>query len=178
MVCYPVAVAAHCHCPLLLPHRTPATTALLRRRLIQSWSQSRPPPSSARLTWGRRHAVDPDDDDVFLTLDLDELEGPDAEDDEEGSSPWEGALVYRRDAAALHVEYATTLERLGFADLSTPHSRARAAAMGILPSTKTKLPQDGAETTPVLVSVDVTRRRGRLRLDGIVRTVITLGCYR
>jgi hypothetical protein len=85
--------------------------------------------------------------------------------------------VYRRDAAAHHVEYATTLERLGLADLSTAHSRARAAAMGILPSTKTK-PRDGAETTPVLVSVDVTRRRGRLRLDGIVRTVITLGCYR
>ena len=126
----------------------------------------------------RSHAVDPDDDDVFLTLDLDELEGPDAEDDEEGSSPWEGALVYRRDAAALHLEYATTLERLGFADLSSPHSRARAAAMGILPSTKTKLPQDSGEATPVLVSVDVTRRRGRLRLDGIVRTVITLGCYR
>ncbi|CAM0907094.1 unnamed protein product [Alopecurus aequalis] len=179
MVCYPVAVAAHCHCPLLLPHRTSATTALVRRRLIQSYFQSRPPPFSARRPWGRRHAVDPDDDeDVFLTLDLDELEGPEGEEDEEGYSPWEGALVYRRDGAAQHVEYATTLERLGLADLSTPHSRARAAAMGILPSTKTKLPRDGAETTPVLVSVDVTRRRGRLRLDGIVRTVLTLGCYR
>ena len=35
-------------------------------------------------------------------------------------------------------------------------------------------------TTPVLVSVDVARRRGRLllRLDGILHTVITLGCYR
>lgn len=176
MVCYPVGAAAHCHCPLLLPHRTPATTALLQRRLLQPWLQSRRLPSSAGRPWGRRHAVDPDD--AFLTLDLDELEGLDGDDDDEdGSSPWEGALVYRRDAAAHHVEYATTLERLGLADLSSSHSRARAAAMGILPSTKTK-PRDGAETTPVLVSVDVTRRRGRLRLDGIVRTVITLGCYR
>jgi len=30
--------------------------------------------------------------------------------------------------------------------------------------------------TPVLVSVDVTRKRKKLTLDGIVRTVITLGC--
>ncbi|XBI65410.1 hypothetical protein VPH35_045271 [Triticum aestivum] len=32
-----------------------------------------------------------------------------------------------------HVEYTTTLERLGLADLSSPHPRARAAAMGIMP---------------------------------------------
>ena len=88
-------------------------------------------------------------------------------------------MVYRRDAAAQHVEYATTLERLGLADLSSPHSRARAAAMGITPPSKPRRGAgDAAATTPVLVSVDVARRRGRLRLDGILRTVITLGCYR
>lgn len=87
--------------------------------------------------------------------------------------------MYRRDAAVYHLEYTTTLERLGLADLSSPHSRARAAAMGILSSSR-KPPGDATEDdeTPVLVSVDVARRRGRLRLDGIVRTVITLGCYR
>uniref|UniRef100_A0ACD5ZCK7 Uncharacterized protein n=1 Tax=Avena sativa TaxID=4498 RepID=A0ACD5ZCK7_AVESA len=173
MVYYPVGVAVRCHCPLLLPRRAPATP-LLRRGTLQS----RPPASSARRPpWGRCHAVDPEDadDEDFLTLDLDQFEGVPDEDDEE-DSPWEGALVYRRDAAAQHVEYATTLERLGLADLSSAHSRARAAAMGILrPSTKAKAPET---TTPVLVSVDVARRRGRLRLDGIVRTVITLGCYR
>ncbi|CAL5325519.1 unnamed protein product [Camellia sinensis] len=30
--------------------------------------------------------------------------------------------------------------------------------------------------TPVLISVDVTRKKKKLRLDGIVRTVITLAC--
>uniref|UniRef100_A0ACD5ZEY2 Uncharacterized protein n=1 Tax=Avena sativa TaxID=4498 RepID=A0ACD5ZEY2_AVESA len=182
MVYYPVgvgvAVRCHCYCPLLLPRRAPATPLL--RGPLQPQLQSSPLASSARRPpWWRRHAVDPEDDDDdegFLTLDLDQFEGGPDEDDEEGS-PWEGALVYRRDAAAQHVEYATTLERLGLADLSSAHSRARAAAMGILrPSTKkAKAPET---TTPVLVSVDVARRRGRLRLDGIVRTVITLGCYR
>jgi uncharacterized metal-binding protein YceD (DUF177 family) len=105
-----------------------------------------------------------DDDDELFTVDLDD-----------GSpSPWEGALVYCRDAAAHHLEYATSLERLGLGDLSSPDSRARAAAMGILSSAA----KAGQAETPVLVSVDVTRRRGRLRLDGIVRTVITLGCFR
>ncbi|OAY83829.1 hypothetical protein ACMD2_06294 [Ananas comosus] len=46
-----------------------------------------------------------------------------------------------------------------------------------------RLPPRGAKApspieTPVLVSVDVARRKRRLRLDGIVRTVITLGCNR
>ncbi|KQK02161.1 large ribosomal RNA subunit accumulation protein YCED homolog 1, chloroplastic [Brachypodium distachyon] len=163
---YPVAV--RCRCPLLPHRRTPTT--LLHRRPLQL--QLQPPTSSARPRGHRRHAIDPDDDDGFLTLDLADFQEEDPDEDEEGS-PWEGALVYRRDAAALHLEYATTLERLGLADLSSPHSRARAAAMGILLSAGD---QDG--TTPVLVSLDVARRRGRLRLDGIVRTVITLGCYR
>ncbi|RLM79379.1 uncharacterized protein C2845_PM12G31800 [Panicum miliaceum] len=109
----------------------------------------------------------------FFTADLD----PDdyaAEPESDDDSPWEGALVYRRDAAAHHLEYASTLERLGLGDLSSHDSRARAAAMGL-----GALDLDQAQSqTPVLVSLDVARRRGRLRLDGIVRTVITLGCFR
>ncbi|KAJ0966808.1 hypothetical protein J5N97_023725 [Dioscorea zingiberensis] len=98
------------------------------------------------------------------------------DDDALAASPWEGAVVYRRDASVTHLEYATTLERLGLAKLSTGLSRSRASAMGIrLPSRRAG---DGDEGTPVLVSVDVTRRKRRLKLDGIIRTVITLGCKR
>jgi len=109
------------------------------------------------------------DGDSFFTVDFD----PDdyAAEPESDESPWEGALVYRRDAAVHHLEYASTLERLGLGDLSSHDSRARAAAMGLGTL-------DQPQTTPVLVSLDVARRRGRLRLDGIVRTVITLGCFR
>ena len=109
------------------------------------------------------------DGDSFFTVDFD----PDdyAAEPESDESPWEGALVYRRDAAVHHLEYASTLERLGLGDLSSHHSRARAAAMGLGTL-------DQPQTTPVLVSLDVARRRGRLRLVGIVRTVITLGCFR
>uniref|UniRef100_A0A453T4E8 Uncharacterized protein n=1 Tax=Aegilops tauschii subsp. strangulata TaxID=200361 RepID=A0A453T4E8_AEGTS len=138
MVYYPLAAAVRCHCPPLLhPRRAPPATAAtpLRRRPLQL----RPLTSSPGLrTRGRRHAVDPEDDggedDGFLTLDLEDFEGfADGDGEEEGPSPWEGAVVYRRDASAQHVEYATTLERLGLADLSSPHSRAHAAAMGIMP---------------------------------------------
>ncbi|ONK78000.1 uncharacterized protein A4U43_C02F13160 [Asparagus officinalis] len=48
--------------------------------------------------------------------------------------------------------------------------------MGIrLPPRRAKEAELGGDGTPVLVSVNVTRR---LKLDGIVRTVITLGCNR
>lgn len=51
--------------------------------------------------------------------------------------------------------------------------------MGIrLPPRRAKEVELGGDGTPVLVSVDVTRRKRRLKLDGIVRTVITLGCNR
>ncbi|GJM87522.1 hypothetical protein PR202_ga03486 [Eleusine coracana subsp. coracana] len=108
--------------------------------------------SFAPAPWKRRTsriaaAMEEEEDDDLFTVDLD-LESED--DDGDGSpSPWEGALVYRRDAAVQHLEYATTLERLGLGDLSSPDSRSRAAAMGILSSTKA----DQTET-PVLVSVD------------------------
>lgn len=37
---------------------------------------------------------------------------------------------------------------------------------------------DALMDTPVALSIDVTRRKGRIRLDGILRTVIALDCYK
>ncbi|KAL6976162.1 hypothetical protein U1Q18_024952 [Sarracenia purpurea var. burkii] len=90
-------------------------------------------------------------------------------------SPWEGAVVYQRNPSILHVEYCTTLERLGLQKVSTEFSRYRASVMGLR---VTKAVKDFPLGTPVLISVDVTRKRQKLRLDGIVRTVITLACNR
>ncbi|XP_052723734.1 large ribosomal RNA subunit accumulation protein YCED homolog 1, chloroplastic isoform X2 [Vigna angularis] len=90
-------------------------------------------------------------------------------------SPWEGAVVYKRNASILHLEYCTTLERLGLAKLSTDLSKTRAAAMGLR---VTKAVRDFPNGTPVQISVDVTRKKKKLRLDGIIKTVITLLCNR
>jgi hypothetical protein len=131
------------------------------------------PPSWRPPSWrsrGTASASADEDDDGFFTVDLDPEDYGAASESDDEDSPWEGALVYRRDAAVHHLEHATTLERLGLGGLSSPDSRARAAAMGMGPPDQPH--------TPVLVSLDVTRRRARLRLDGIVRTVITLGCFR
>ncbi|XP_037455771.1 large ribosomal RNA subunit accumulation protein YCED homolog 1, chloroplastic-like [Triticum dicoccoides] len=182
MVYYLLGVGAggRCHCPPILLHRraplATAATPLRRQPLLQL----RPLASLARRrTRCRCHTVDLKEDDGFLTLDLEDFEGLADEEAEEGPSPWEGVVVYQRDAAVQHIEYATTLERLGLADLSSQHSLARAAAMGIAsPRPPRGSAEDTTMTSPVLVSLDVTRRRGRLRLDGILRTVITLGCYR
>ncbi|KAL8458940.1 hypothetical protein ACS0TY_036430 [Phlomoides rotata] len=97
------------------------------------------------------------------------------EDDDDVGSPWEGAVLYKRNAAISHLEYCTTLERLGLGKVSSEFSKIRASEMGlrVLKSVK-----DYPEGTPVLISVDVTRRKQSLRLDGIVRTVISLNCNR
>ncbi|KZV22593.1 hypothetical protein F511_02610 [Dorcoceras hygrometricum] len=96
------------------------------------------------------------------------------EDGDEGCS-WEGAVMYRRNAAVSHLEYCTTLERLGLGKISSEFSRARASEMGLRVANSVK---DYPTGTPVLVSVDVTRKKQKLRLDGIVRTVISLHCNR
>lgn len=83
--------------------------------------------------------------------------------------------MYRRNASVTHVEFCTTLERLGLGRLSTEVSKKRASAMGLR---VTKDVKDYPDGTPVQVSVDVIRKKKKLRLDGIVRTVITLGCNR
>lgn len=116
---------------------------------------------------------------TYFSLDLgDDLEFAEEFDE---STPWEGAVVYRRDPAVMHLEYTTTLERLGLDKLSSELSRTRAADMGmrvVLPRRRTEGDRVMEESTPVLVSVDVTRKKEKLRLDGIVRTVITLACNR
>ncbi|KAH6756639.1 BTB/POZ domain protein [Perilla frutescens var. hirtella] len=89
--------------------------------------------------------------------------------------PWECAILYRRNAAISHLEYCTTLERLGLGKVSSGLSRNRASEMGL----RVVKPVTGSPNgTPVLISVDVTRRKHKLRLDGIVRTVIALHCNR
>ncbi|CAN6481822.1 unnamed protein product [Victoria cruziana] len=106
-----------------------------------------------------------------------EAELPDGGIDEEGS-PWEGAVVYRRDPSVTHLEYCTTLERLGLGRYSSDASRSKASSMGIR---VTRAVKEFINGTAVQVSVDVSRSdktKGKLRLDGIVRTVITLPCNR
>ncbi|KAJ0779573.1 putative large ribosomal RNA subunit accumulation protein YceD [Helianthus annuus] len=90
-------------------------------------------------------------------------------------SPWEGAILYQRNPSISHLEYCTTLERLGLGQLSTEVSKSRASLMGLR---VTKSVKDFPHGTPVLISIDVTRKKQNLKLDGIIRTVITLGCNR
>lgn len=104
-----------------------------------------------------------------------DMEWEDQEEIEDTGSPWEGSVMYRRNASVTHVEYCTTLERLGLGRLSTEVSKKRASAMGLR---VTKDVMNYPHGTPVQVSVDVIRKKKKLRLDGIVRTVITLGCNR
>ncbi|TVU27597.1 hypothetical protein EJB05_19090, partial [Eragrostis curvula] len=153
-----------------LPPSPPSAASRRRSRHLFSSAAA---PSHGGARERRPIAAAVDDDFFTVDLDPDEYLG-EFEEDDGSPCPWEGALVYRRDAAVQHLEYATTLERLGLGDLSSPDSLARAAAVGILSSSSSTK----AAETPVLVSLDVTRRRGRLRLDGIVRTVITLACFR
>ncbi|KAL2343275.1 hypothetical protein Fmac_004560 [Flemingia macrophylla] len=108
----------------------------------------------------------------------DESTSLDWEDDEEVEdmgSPWEGAVIYKRNASVLHLEYCTTLERLGLAKLSTDVSKTKAAVMGLR---VTKAVKDFPNGTPVQISIDVTKKKKKLRLDGIIKTVISLLCNR
>ncbi|KAK6796244.1 hypothetical protein RDI58_003945 [Solanum bulbocastanum] len=102
-------------------------------------------------------------------VDADEYE------EEDQDSPWEGAVVYKRNSSVTHLEYCTTLERLGLGKLSTKVSKCRASVMGLR---VTKQVSDYPDGTPVLISFDVTRKKHKLRLDGIIRTVIALPCNR
>ncbi|XP_062092948.1 large ribosomal RNA subunit accumulation protein YCED homolog 1, chloroplastic-like [Humulus lupulus] len=97
------------------------------------------------------------------------------EDIEDTGSPWEGAVIYKRNSSITHVEYCTTLERLGLGKLSTEVSKSRASVMGLR---VTKAVKDFLLGTPVHVSIDITRKKQKLRLDGIIKTVFTLRCSR
>uniref|UniRef100_A0A803LSH7 Uncharacterized protein n=1 Tax=Chenopodium quinoa TaxID=63459 RepID=A0A803LSH7_CHEQI len=94
-------------------------------------------------------------------------------DEEDDGSPWEGAIVYRRNPSISHMECCTTLERLGLGKISSELSRSTASSMGLR---VTKAVKDFTDGTPVLISVDVTRKKHKLRLDGIIRTVLSLAC--
>ncbi|XP_062164349.1 large ribosomal RNA subunit accumulation protein YCED homolog 1, chloroplastic [Alnus glutinosa] len=94
---------------------------------------------------------------------------------EDTGSPWKGAVIYKRNPSVSHVEYCTTLERLGLGEHSTEISKSSASIMGLR---VTKAVKDYPLGTPVQISIDVTRKRQKLRLDGIIRTVITLCCNR
>ncbi|XP_074307711.1 large ribosomal RNA subunit accumulation protein YCED homolog 1, chloroplastic [Silene latifolia] len=118
-----------------------------------------------------RQVLSPKSTEEEITYDFDL---GDEEDDDEGS-PWEGSVVYRRNSSISHIEYCTTLESLGLAKLSSQLSTSTASTMGLR---VTKSVKDYLDGTPVLVSVDITRKKRKLRLDGIIRTVITLSCYR
>lgn len=108
----------------------------------------------------------------MTSLDFGEQEMEEAED---SGLPWEGAVIYKRKSSISHVEYCTTLERLGLGKLSTEVSKSRASVMGLC---VTKTVKDYPFGTPVLISVDITKKKQKLRLDGIIKTVITLGCNR
>ncbi|KAI7724698.1 hypothetical protein M8C21_004575 [Ambrosia artemisiifolia] len=99
----------------------------------------------------------------------------DLEDVDDIDSPWEGAIMYQRNPTISHIEYCTTLERLGLGHISTDVSKSRASLMGLR---VTKSVKDFPQGTPVMISIDVTRKKQNLKLDGIIRTVITLGCNR
>lgn len=116
-----------------------------------------------------------DDFESFDEEDTINFDWDDRRDIEDMGSPWEGAVVYKRNPSILHVEYCTTLERLGLGRLSTEISKSRASVMGLR---VTKAVKDYPQGTPVQVSIDVTKKKRKLRLDGLLRTVITLGCNR
>lgn len=107
-----------------------------------------------------------------MSFDWDDVEEEIVEDE---GSPWEGAVIYKRNASILHLEYCTTLERLGLGNLSTHVSKSKASFMGLR---ITKAVKDFPNGTPVQISIDVTRKKKKLRLDGIIKTVITLMCNR
>ncbi|KAA3486277.1 DUF177 domain-containing protein [Gossypium australe] len=111
-----------------------------------------------------------DDDDDTITFDWE-----DEEDIEDMGSPWEGAVIYSRKPSVTHMEYCTTLERLGLGKLSSDISKSRASVMGLR---VTKDVKDYPNGTPVQISIDVTRKKQKTRLDGIIKTVISLGCNR
>lgn len=67
----------------------------------------------------------------FESINDESLGWDDDEEVEDMGSPWEGAVIYKRNATILHLEYCTTLERLGLAKLSSDVSKTRAAAMGL-----------------------------------------------
>lgn len=131
---------------------------------------SRNKPHSALKSTARFEFESFDEEENTIDFDWEDLG-----DVEDTGSPWEGAVIYKRNPSISHVEYCTTLERLGLGKLSTEVSKSRASLMGLR---VTKAVKDYPQGTPVHISIDITRKKHKLRLDGLLRTVITLGCNR
>ncbi|RYQ86944.1 hypothetical protein Ahy_B10g106551 isoform B [Arachis hypogaea] len=125
--------------------------------------------------WAPRYLLAGLDD--FESFIDESMDWDDDDDDEVEStgSPWEGAVIYKRNASISHVEYCTTLESLGLGNLSTDLSKNRASVMGLR---VTKAVKDYPNGTPVQISIDVVRKKKKLRLEGIIKTVIGLLCSR
>ncbi|KAF8398784.1 hypothetical protein HHK36_014642 [Tetracentron sinense] len=153
-----------CRIPWKIPSSIPKTSTFLRNH----------PPNAQNFTSGDRVNANDETSDEENTIDFD-WGRSERGDEEDTGSPWEGAIVYRRNPSISHVEYCTTLERLGLGELSTEVSKSRASEMGLR---VTKTVKDYPLGTPVQISMDVTRKKHKLRLDGIIRTVLTLGCNR
>ncbi|BBN00070.1 DUF177 domain-containing protein [Marchantia polymorpha subsp. ruderalis] len=112
-----------------------------------------------------------------LPLDRASIEGETDTEKQEDEEPWLGAVVFKRSSTQTHYEFQTSLERLGLAVLSSDASSSLANSIGIV----SKTPASGAgqdNVTPVGISIDVSREGRDLRLDGLVRTAITLCCNR
>lgn len=112
--------------------------------------------SQSIIRFTARHAVESNSQKFTdVSLNWDDQEEEDAEDME---SPWEGAIIYKRNSSISHVEYCTTLERLGLGKLSTEISKSRASVMGLR---VTKAVKDYPLGTPVQISIDVTKKKKR-----------------
>eukprot|EP00850_Spirogloea_muscicola_P002140 SM000008S22229 [mRNA] locus=s8:508768:510359:- [translate_table: standard] len=106
--------------------------------------------------------------------------------DSEQQQPWQGALFFRRGIKGRHLELATTLERLHLTKLSSQLSHDLALQMGLKDASMSVDRVDGGNVggeggsgpTPVLVSVDVEQDSADIRLDGTIRTAITVRCNR
>ncbi|KAL3685770.1 hypothetical protein R1sor_003792 [Riccia sorocarpa] len=110
-----------------------------------------------------------------LPLDKSSIEKDAEEVESEKEEPWLGATIFKRSAIQTHYELQTSLERLGLTVLSSSESSSLAKTIGIIPK---KVEFATEEFTPVGISIDVTRQGRDLRLDGLVRTAISLCCNR
>lgn len=142
------------------------------RIVLQSWRLRAGSSKNSRNVYAEESAVTGD-----FEWDDGQVEefGAMVEDDEEGPLPWEGAVIYKRSASISHIEYCTTLERLGLRKVSSGVSKTRASELGLR---VTKAVKDYPDGTPVFISMDVMKKKQNLRLEGILRTVFALDCNR
>ncbi|GAQ87482.1 hypothetical protein KFL_003560090 [Klebsormidium nitens] len=82
-----------------------------------------------------------------------------------------GQVLFQRHRPKTKFQYASSLEQLGLARLSSTESREAAVAMGI--------EEVGDQETPVCIGFTVTKEgRGDLRLEGAADTALIVPCAR